>query len=1776
MRSHVTAELEDSGPDFTTVNLSPDSDTYSRAPRRYTHQFWIALPVNASVESEVIHCDFLAIENGTGTQHGPYTKDDWPDSLDVAGNFATGKSSRIDQFRGIDLHRADVWVADSSHMVIDGERTPVTLLATSISIKFTFDASDSRPEGITLDEYDPYLKKALENVVANEEQLGEIWQPIETFKTIDEFRQWNEMLRDAAKQGPILFGRLPRGGFYRLNAKNLGTHGIDPGELPVDRIRVFAGSEEIPAYALDIQRNSLLGKGELIFYVPIDEARRKPYLPLWVFLAPEGETGKRMTPQMLALQPDETASVGGYINQWIFRPNEYDHELQMSAPTLRWFTGTIPVGDFSTYEFEAPKPDPSNPLRVTLWLSPRPPGGKHRGTTYYQILINGKVAIESEAEGRRVSKRVHEIPGEMLRDGTNTFTLQNLASPELTGKVPVQFLLAELDIPTLSTGLPINHIMKLDIDEPTSMTLHLNRHDQMPSRSFVADVRQASDPVLYQFSRAIRDGQDVYTGTIDANPRSKIIHAPGEFAFTPSELEKIDPPRGYFEDSPAEYLIIYPESLEREVKRLANYRAADRAVEMITVEDLYKSFSYGALDPQAITRAIHHIFASRPGARLSQVLLIGEASEYWWENKHYRDDVAPNMLPVPGWQNPRASIRGDEEYVLLLGSGSIPELEIGRISVSAPEELRGIVDKIINYEQAPPPGEWRNRHVFFTDDESEFLRVAKDIVAKSFTGRNRPVYYPLQTFQYENYFRGRWRKRSVAMTDAVVDALNEGAMTAVYLGHGGPNLWSGERIFHIRDIDRTHSEGRLPILTAGSCDTGWIDYPIEPVKISLSEHFLKHPGGGTIAAYIPVSGTSSYEHNYLLTAFYRSMLEREVSGLGLVCLQSKIDYYLDRNNVAVTEQFLLMGDPALRIVPQPEIQNIGVAPNPLLSVTGGLLRIGAAIGDFDWGTGSATFMTEQYEMVVRERFRIRNGTIDETIEIPQYLEPGNYHLLVSIQGGENNNQYSGLVDIQVVPTDVRIEWLQGSVSEDLASAGKPIRLPLRLINDSAQDLVGMEFQLLDGLNSQVIGSSPVSIPANSEITPSLPRPIPVGMESVVARIIVPIEEQQSEPVIIAETNFQMPVFSELTRYISFPASAIEVIHQSGENGTTFRFPVYNLTPGTLANVQGLLYWQDPDSPGQIGQPAIIESLPSGEKQIITFNTDQVFRTGEELFSFELYQLDTDPPVPLQTEVFSLAMREGPDIELVPGSLHVENENVPAGSTVFVNFTVRNAGDAPLRNIEPALYIDRLWEEEAKAENAVPWVNSPTLPIIYPGETHSFRLRWDPIFNDPRKVRIYATALPAGNIQETDLTNNAGFVDFQFLPNPNLRLLEDQIEVSRKYVQPYDIVSFTIPIANTSDKDFLREFRLTGYSIKVDGSRERHLNQRLAQLRAGETAVIQFDWIVQPWEYAFYIEVNEDREYLEATHNDNTTRIDFTYVLADSFFKDSELAFDFTDFPNLGSYQGVHLLPDGSLILDHRPMAFSKKVGFHPRHLVEGQIGRGMDVDGLWGESEGMLFLNFEETASAVYFRLPLDADDGTTLYDIYFNHVGNYEPQSNSGHFRYRIENDRDWRDEIPGRPGDSYAGRIQTRDGVLDLELKPFDFPSYNLIYSIRASPVKGRYESPVIKTRRTPSGRLLVNQETPSGSRIEYAVRHGHSTEGEIEWAEWQPAEPGENVPFAPESAGFYQWRATFFGTSKGDPILRSVRIETEPGNLKDEEQTEPQEIARVSGAAPAKAGQ
>jgi hypothetical protein len=179
-----------------------------------------------------------------------------------------------------------------------------------------------------------------------------------------------------------------------------------------------------------------------------------------------------------------------------------------------------------------------------------------------------------------------------------------------------------------------------------------------------------------------------------------------------------------------DYVAVYHGAFTDSLEPLLTHREAlGHAVLRADAEDVYDTFNGGRKSPVAIRSFLRYLFTTRGADAPVYLLLVGDGSN---DHANVTDLSDFNFMPtmtLPSWasstQGPEM-VSNDEWFVdnLNYARGEDPEemdfypdMHIGRLPAGNVEELSVMVRKIIRYENFQPTDHWRNRGIFFADDQ---------------------------------------------------------------------------------------------------------------------------------------------------------------------------------------------------------------------------------------------------------------------------------------------------------------------------------------------------------------------------------------------------------------------------------------------------------------------------------------------------------------------------------------------------------------------------------------------------------------------------------------------------------------------------------------------------------------------------------------------------------------------------------------------------------------------------------------------------------------------------------------------------------------------------------------------------------------------------------------------------------------------------------------------------------------------------------------------------
>lgn len=396
-------------------------------------------------------------------------------------------------------------------------------------------------------------------------------------------------------------------------------------------------------------------------------------------------------------------------------------------------------------------------------------------------------------------------------------------------------------------------------------------------------------------------------------------------------------------------MIAYPTLLDA-TRPLAEYhRRHGLKVALLNVDAVYDQFSYGIVTPRAIHDLLQYAHQHWPQPRPRYVLLVGDASfdirsrkadmksySTWTDRvllRPGRYNVIPatpyadqpavagarNLIPTFQHYAAEGQSASDNGFVTFKKGDIHPSMAIGRFPVVKPSSVTAIVNKTIDYLSHPRMGDWRQRVMFITNDETAFQSQSNAIAATiGKLGFSADKIYPKTS-----------DKNNLSHQKAIMQGMDRGQLLVHFLGHGGRFIWrtgppdprKNHDLFTLKDVSDLRNAHRLPMVVSMTCYSAPFDNPTDD---SIGERFLREASNGAVAVFaaswrnVPNPGFSDMLMQDLLKPGVRI-------GDAIVHAKTKTD---DRDMIGM---YNLLGDPALRLQrPQQalQLQQIGTTKAP--------------------------------------------------------------------------------------------------------------------------------------------------------------------------------------------------------------------------------------------------------------------------------------------------------------------------------------------------------------------------------------------------------------------------------------------------------------------------------------------------------------------------------------------------------------------------------------------------------------------------------------------------------------------------------------------------------------------------------------------------------------------------------------------------------------------------------------------------------------------------------
>lgn len=377
----------------------------------------------------------------------------------------------------------------------------------------------------------------------------------------------------------------------------------------------------------------------------------------------------------------------------------------------------------------------------------------------------------------------------------------------------------------------------------------------------------------------------------------------------------------------ADYLIITRKSLLSYARELGNFHQQTEgySYHAVDVEQIFNEFSSGNNDLSAIRNFVKMFYdraESAPNTAPRYLLLFGNGN---FDNRDLGDYLLPSYQSQQSFQTVETYVTDDyfgflddsEGAEVINTSTHLLDLAVGRITADNIEKAQVAVEKIKRYYSQSAYGDWRTHTAFVADDEDNNIHIrdadeVANIIQNQYPDYNMTKIY-LDAFKQQSVSGGH---RYPDVNEAINNKIYTGLFYLNFVGHGGPNGLTDEKILTFDDINRWNNKEKLFLFCTATCEFTRFDLPS---RYSAGERVLLKNDGGAIALVSTTRLVFSDKNRIINENFTNQLLQASIHTdrtIGDIFLRTKNTTNTRENN----RKFALFGDPALRLAfPKNEI-----------------------------------------------------------------------------------------------------------------------------------------------------------------------------------------------------------------------------------------------------------------------------------------------------------------------------------------------------------------------------------------------------------------------------------------------------------------------------------------------------------------------------------------------------------------------------------------------------------------------------------------------------------------------------------------------------------------------------------------------------------------------------------------------------------------------------------------------------------------------------------------
>lgn len=746
---------------------------------------------------------------------------------------------------------------------------------------------------------------------------------------------------------------IEKSGVYKLSKRFLEQLGIDFKNVDARKIKIFGnGGRMLPlsnniAYPNDLMENTIQVIGEndgtfddsdyVLFYGEgtdtwNEESRTNINLydsKSYYYVNIQGENGKRISP---LLQPTATPTLQlNSFDDYQF----YEKDITNIGKLGRqWLGESFEIKNEQEFDFNFPNVDASVPIKIMLTAA-----SAAFTATSFSVTSNGSAlaALTFPALSNTSSTEffVSNLPNNTTINGAENVKIKlnynNNGVPGSKGFLDQIRLVAKRKLQgygkqflfQYDAGNAVNGIVNYTVSNAAGISQIWDVTDIYNVKTVVNSNQNTIDfkANLGEIRKyvALVDA-DFFTPLRDAQTRVSNQNLKGTLFLNRS---------GNFQD--IDYVIISPTVLVPQAETLANFHRTNSGlnVKVIPLELIYNEFSSGKQDIAAIRNCIKYIYqnASSADKRLKYVNLFGDSSYDYKNRIPNNTNVVPIYHALNSSSSGESSYASDDFYGLMdANEGNITssfggiDIAVGRMLVNDAKQANEMINKVLEYHNSESFGSWRNNFVLISDDSDVLsdanLQNKQNNLANTIA--TEKPFFNVNKILLDSYIQeaaaggARYPK---ARTD-FFNAFEKGALVFNYLGHGGEDGLSVERIWEKSDGQNLSNQFKYPLFITITCEFSRFDNPSRP---TAGEFTYWNPKGGAIAMITTIRSIGQFSAETFNDTFTKNLLSYGSNQYTSIAEALRISKNSNPNSA--TNVVFYIGDPALMLaIPRPKIR----------------------------------------------------------------------------------------------------------------------------------------------------------------------------------------------------------------------------------------------------------------------------------------------------------------------------------------------------------------------------------------------------------------------------------------------------------------------------------------------------------------------------------------------------------------------------------------------------------------------------------------------------------------------------------------------------------------------------------------------------------------------------------------------------------------------------------------------------------------------------------------